>query len=108
MYLVNESSKREPVNRVYKLREKSQSLLDHPRKGCLYGLVTSQRPSFVIFMILIHVYIYSCTRCLLCIVFKFNVCKHLHKLFVAFTYELPHGKTNNLHSRKQRRRSASR
>ena len=32
MYLVNESSKLEPVNRVYKIREKSQSLLDHPRK----------------------------------------------------------------------------
>ena len=31
MYLVNESSKREPVKRVYKTREKSQSLLDHPR-----------------------------------------------------------------------------
>ena len=31
MYLVNESSKLEPVNRVYKIREKSQSLLDHPR-----------------------------------------------------------------------------
>ena len=32
MYLVNKSSKLEPVNRVYKIREKSQSLLDHPRK----------------------------------------------------------------------------
>ena len=31
MYLVNESSKLEPVNRDYKIREKSQSLLDHPR-----------------------------------------------------------------------------
>ena len=31
MYLVNESSKLEPGNRVYKMREKSQSLLDHPR-----------------------------------------------------------------------------
>ena len=31
MYLVNESSKLEQVNRVYKIREKSQSLLDHPR-----------------------------------------------------------------------------
>ena len=31
MYLVNESSKHEPVKRVYKTREKSQSLLDHPR-----------------------------------------------------------------------------
>ena len=33
MYLVNESSKHEPVKRVYKTREKSQSLLDHPRTG---------------------------------------------------------------------------
>ena len=33
MYLVNESSKLEPVNRVYKIREKSQSLLDHPRNN---------------------------------------------------------------------------
>ena len=32
MYLVNKSSKREPVKRVYKIREKSQSLLDHPRR----------------------------------------------------------------------------
>ena len=32
MYLVNESSKLEPVNRDNKIREKSQSLLDHPRK----------------------------------------------------------------------------
>ena len=31
VYLVNESSKHEPVNRVYKIREKSQSLLNHPR-----------------------------------------------------------------------------
>ena len=31
VYLVNESSKLEPVNGVYKTREKSQSLLDHPR-----------------------------------------------------------------------------
>ena len=31
MYLGNESSKLEPVNRDYKIREKSQSLLDHPR-----------------------------------------------------------------------------
>ena len=31
MYLVNESSKLEPVNRDNKIREKSQSLLDHPR-----------------------------------------------------------------------------
>ena len=31
MYLVNESSLLEPVKRVYKTREKSQSLLDHPR-----------------------------------------------------------------------------
>ena len=31
MYLVNKSSKLEPVNKVYKIREKSQSLLDHPR-----------------------------------------------------------------------------
>ena len=32
MYLVNESSKLEPVNRDYKITEKSQLLLDHPRK----------------------------------------------------------------------------
>ena len=43
MYLVNESSKLEPVNRVYKIREKSQSLLDHPRnlpnfQGIQHGL----------------------------------------------------------------------
>ena len=39
MYLVNESSKLEPVNRVYKIKEKSQSLLDHPRKAfILYTL----------------------------------------------------------------------
>ena len=31
MYLVNEGSQLEPVKRVYKTREKSQSLLDHPR-----------------------------------------------------------------------------
>ena len=31
MYLVKESSKFEPVNRVYTKREKSQSILDHPR-----------------------------------------------------------------------------
>ena len=35
MYLVNESSKLEPVNRVYKIREKSQSLLDYPRMNLL-------------------------------------------------------------------------
>ena len=33
MYLVNKSSKHEPVKRVYKTREKSQSLLDHPRNN---------------------------------------------------------------------------
>ena len=38
MYLVNKSSKLEPVNRVYKIREKSQSLLDHPRTKLLAGL----------------------------------------------------------------------
>ena len=37
MYLVNESSKHEPVKRVYKTREKSQSLLDHPRKDPILG-----------------------------------------------------------------------
>ena len=31
MYLVNESSKLEPVNRDYIITKKSQSLLDHPR-----------------------------------------------------------------------------
>ena len=31
VYLVNESSELEPVNKVYETREKSQSLLDHPR-----------------------------------------------------------------------------
>ena len=31
MYLVNESGKLEPVNKVYETREKAQSLLDHPR-----------------------------------------------------------------------------
>ena len=31
VYLVNKSSLLEPVNRVYATREKSQSLLDHPR-----------------------------------------------------------------------------
>ena len=36
MYLVNESSKLEPVNRDYKIREKSQSLLDHPRISFYY------------------------------------------------------------------------
>ena len=36
MYLVNKSSKLEPVNRVYKIREKSQSLLDHPRINTKY------------------------------------------------------------------------
>ena len=36
MYLVNESSKHEPVKRVYKTREKSQSLLDHPRMPVLF------------------------------------------------------------------------
>ena len=49
MYLVNESSELEPVNRDYKIREKSQSLLDHPRKeidglsvtpGKVYALLT--------------------------------------------------------------------
>ena len=32
--------------------------------------------------------------------------KHLN--FIVLLYEPPHGKTNNLHRRKQRRRSASR
>ena len=31
MYLVNESSKLESVNRVHEIGEKSHSLLDHPR-----------------------------------------------------------------------------
>ena len=31
VYLVNESSKLESVNRVHEVREKSHSLLDHPR-----------------------------------------------------------------------------
>ena len=31
VYLVNESSELKPVNKVYETREKSQSLLDHPR-----------------------------------------------------------------------------
>ena len=31
MYLVNESSKFESVNRVHEIGEKSHSLLDHPR-----------------------------------------------------------------------------
>ena len=31
VYLVNKSTLREPVNKVYKTRKKSQSLLDHPR-----------------------------------------------------------------------------
>ena len=37
MYLVNESSKLEPVNRDYKIREKSQSLLDHPRVNSIFS-----------------------------------------------------------------------
>ena len=32
MYLVNESSKLESVNRVHEIGEKSHSLLDHPRR----------------------------------------------------------------------------
>ena len=43
MYLVNKSSKLEPVNKVYKIREKSHSLLDHPR------ILTNVR-SFYVYM----------------------------------------------------------
>ena len=35
MYLVNESSKLESVNRVHEIGEKSHSLLDHPRRSDL-------------------------------------------------------------------------
>ena len=50
MYLVNESSKLEPVNRVYKIREKSQSLLDHPRTSlCIDYPVESCKISVILF-----------------------------------------------------------
>ena len=39
MYLVNESSLLEPVKRVYKTREKSQSLLDHPRNSNKHNIL---------------------------------------------------------------------
>ena len=45
MYLVNESSKHEPVKRVYKTREKSQSLLDHPRIPPYFSDVLTPRIS---------------------------------------------------------------
>ena len=46
MYLVNESSKLESVNRVHEIGEKSHSLLDHPRllliiNKCHYNLFLS-------------------------------------------------------------------
>ena len=41
MYLVNESSKLESVNRVHEIGEKSHSLLDHPRKYLIVNLVFS-------------------------------------------------------------------
>ena len=42
VYLVNESSKLESVNRVHEIGEKSHSLLDHPRTASgsrLFGSV---------------------------------------------------------------------
>ena len=52
MYLVNKSSKLEPVNRDYKIREKSQSLLDHPRILKLHWIHTC-----VIYYILLNHYL---------------------------------------------------
>ena len=44
MYLVNESSKFESVNRVHEIGEKSHSLLDHPRiQLCLFAYVADLR-----------------------------------------------------------------
>ena len=45
MYLLNKSSKLEPVNRGFNVREKSQSLLDHPRISKVQaesGLISEQ------------------------------------------------------------------
>ena len=49
MYLVNDSSKHEPVKRVYKTREKSQSLLDHPRilHGCFRNVLLLARSPMI-------------------------------------------------------------
>ena len=44
MYLVNESSKLESVNRVHEIGEKSHSLLDHPRISIQY--ISSQYSAF--------------------------------------------------------------
>ena len=43
MYLVNESSKFESVNRVHEIGEKSHSLLDHPRIFCLINILCAMQ-----------------------------------------------------------------
>ena len=47
MYLVNESSKLESVNRVHEIGEKSHSLLDHPRIK-LFSCLAQLRLKFIL------------------------------------------------------------
>ena len=56
MYLVNERSKLESVNRVHEIGEKSHSLLDHPRIVRCDGLKISRIIVFIVSVPLVRVY----------------------------------------------------